>query len=353
MVFARGVDNAVWMNSAPTSGLNTWPRSQQWQSLGGAPFLTQPSAVTWMSGTRVSVFAVTNPEHRVSMKTFTGSVANASTWKNLGGPVGTALAACTLNDTRHDLFAASGTDALHNLFTGNQTADRWRIPEDWGNVGWERIVDFDVAIASSRPGLACRQDRFYHDVIVYDPTGAARHVTYTDQSFWSPSTRLGGSFKGEPVLVAVRADRFDFFGVGTDKALYYFTWTNAAGAGPMQNLGGSFESVPSAVVTGNLDNPRIDVLALGTNHQLQHRVIQNSSPVSEWEDLGVFGNSAPLLVNLTNTTPQRVAAFVLGRGGELNQTMWTVSRDLSWKNLVWTSMGGNLTTEFHVADGAV
>lgn len=103
--------------------------------------------------------------------------------------------------------------------------------------------------------------------------------------------------------------------------------------------------------TTTSSQPRIDIVALGTNDQLRHRVLQGAEPISDWEDIGVFGNSAPLLINLTssNVQPERVAMFVMGTDGQVNQTVWdVVPSELSWKNLVWTSMGGNLSTEFYL-----
>lgn len=81
---------------------------------------------------------------------------------------------------------------------------------------------------------------------MYDENGSVRHITYNDATFWSPSSNTvrGGPFQGEPVLVPVGPDRFEFLGVGMDRALYHFTWTDSNGYSQMQNLGGSFLSVP-------------------------------------------------------------------------------------------------------------
>jgi hypothetical protein len=83
------------------------------------------------------------------------------------------------------------------------------------------------------------------------------------------------------------------------------------------------------------------VVALETNDRLQHRVL------SEWEDLVVFGNKAPLLVNITMTEPEKVRVFVIGETGEVNQTTWTVGPELSWKDLSWEAMSGNMTKELY------
>ncbi|KAK0617503.1 hypothetical protein B0T14DRAFT_525324 [Immersiella caudata] len=125
--------------------------------------------------------------------------------------------------------------------------------------------------------------------------------------------------------------------------MYYGAWSKREGHAPLVNLGGSFQSVPSAVATRQGD--RVDVVALGTGDTLMHRVLVGGRWTANWEDLGVFGNSAPLAVNLT-TNPEAVSLFVLGTNGEMNQTVWQVSEELSWKALRWSSMGGNLTASY-------
>jgi hypothetical protein len=170
-------------------------------------------------------------------------------------------------------------------------------------------------------------------------------MQFSGETGWTPPTSRGGKFLGEPVVVEVNSERLDFFGIGEDKHMYHFTWSRGGGYTALEDVGGSFESVPSVAVTGS--GPRLDVVALGTNDKLQHRVLQGSKWASDWEDLGVFGNSAPLLVNMTLTAPQKVGVFVIGEEGEVNQTTWSVTPDLSWKGLAWKGMGGSMTTEFY------
>jgi len=172
-----------------------------------------------------------------------------------------------------------------------------------------------------------------------------RHSAWSVATRWTRSANLGGKFQGEPLVLGVGNDRFDFFGIGEDKAMHHFAWTAAAGFTPLKSLGGSFSSVPSAAVTGS---DRIDVVALGTSGTLQHRALQGLKWANDWEDLGKFGNSAPLLFNVTIKPAgiEKVGVFVVGKGGEVNHTTWTASSDPSWKNLVWSSLGGNATTQF-------
>lgn len=152
---------------------------------------------------------------------------------------------------------------------------------------------------------------------------------------------LGGSFQGEPVVISVGTNRIHFFGIGQDgAAMHHFGFnSDTQKYTKLVNLGGSFQSVASAVATSN--NTRLDVVALGTNGNLRHRAL------SEWEDL-VVGWSAPISVKLGKNLPERVGIYVVGFDGRIYQTVATVGEgQVSWRNLTWTSMGGDITTAFY------
>jgi hypothetical protein len=262
-------------------------------------------------------------------------------WEVLGGPLSAPISTCAVRGSRPDLFTSVDQDIAHNFGSGAGFDDGWSVASD---SQWTRDVSFGTKILS-RPGLLCRSSPFLHDLVVYGADGAVRHTQYSDATTWTPSVSRGGKFVGEPVVVEVNGERLDFFGIGEDKHMYHFTWTKDGGYTPLDDVGGSFQSVPSVAVTGS--GSRVDVVALGTNDRLQHRVLRGFDWASEWEDLGVFGNSAPLLANITRTQPEKVAVFVVGVNGEVNQTTWSASSDLSWKSLVWKGMGGNMTAEFY------
>jgi len=302
----------------------------------------QPSALTWSSGTTVSVFAASDPDHTVQMKRF-NSTEPPSQWEDLAGPVVSAIGACAINDTRPDIWVTSGKNPGHNFLDPKGVFWAPGLSEKW-----QGSVDFGTAL-TARPGVVCRPDEYFHDLVVYSEIDkSVRHATFRDRGGWTRPSNRGGKFLGEPVVVASGSERFDFFGIGEgDAAMYHFSWSKSGGYTELMNVGGSFESVPAVVSTGTDAEVRIDVLALGSNDRLQHRVLQGTQWSSEWENLGVFGNSAPTMVNITNVTPARVGIFVLGEGGEVNQTAWTVSSDLSWKDLVWRGMGGDMTTGYY------
>lgn len=197
--------------------------------------------------------------------------------------------------------------------------------------------------SQSAPGAVCRPTDTYTDIVVYAKNNASAMHTQWNVSIpaWTDWVSLGGKFVGDPVVVEAGADRFHFFGIGTNKAMYHFSWTLGTGFSPMVSLGGGFESVPSAIVTGTTDH-RIDVVALGTDDKLKHRALVGWGWSPDWEDLGLFANSAPLVVAGESG---RIAMFAIGPQGELNHASWKASTDVSWKNVSqWASIGGNFTT---------
>lgn len=266
--------------------------------------------------------------------------AKIPTWEVLGGPLSAPVSTCSVFGSRPDLWSSTDDDIKHNFGAGEKYDAKWNVASDGQ---WTTDYFFDTKI-TSRPGVLCRSSVYFHDLVVYGTDGAVRHAQFSDKTGWTPASNRGGKMVGEPVVVEVNGERIDFFGIGEDKHMYHFTWTSDGGYTPLEDAGGSFQSVPSVAVTGA--GSRVDVVALGTNDRLQHRVLKGLTWASDWEDLGVFGNSAPLLVNITKTQPEKVGVFVVGERGEMNQTTWSASSNLSWKDLVWKGMGGNMTTEF-------
>lgn len=350
-LFARGVNRAIWHTSTTLSSSgNVLPSYSTFAPVFDGPFASQPAALAWGAGTadsprRVGVFAVSDPGRSVRMKTVQRTGSGSGDGDDVGGPAAGPIAVCLVNGTRPDLWTVAVTGLAHNF--GNFSA---AAPDSfWSqgrNTAWQGSAEFSTVIKGGRPGVVCRRDDFMHDVVVYgEADGAVRHSTWSKDTGWTRPVNRGGKFQGEPLVVGVGNDRFDFFGVGEDRAMYHFVWTVVGGFTTLENLGGSFASVPSAAVTGGR---RIDIVALGTSGTLQHRALRGLEWVNDWEDLGVLGTSAPLLVNVTiaSTGTDKVGVFVVGRGGEVNQTMWTASSEPSWKNLVWAGLGGNVTTEF-------
>ncbi|KAK4443136.1 hypothetical protein QBC34DRAFT_499232 [Podospora aff. communis PSN243] len=368
-LFARGVDNAIWWNSVSTETLRSsdggWPTDAQsyWKPLFGAPFdfLSQPTAVAWGQQSRyVSVAGVTSPYGIVRSRRFELGEDGGyilGDWEDLGGPVDSALAACSgLNEMGVDWFAASGGTVGQNWWEWDTSVEEgdWLHPVRSREAKWHSaVVHYAPRDAVSRPAVVCRGAMSSHDMVVYQRDGTVGVSAAGSAGSWTQSwngevvAMEGGPFQGEPMLLDAGGDRLDFFAIGKDAAMRHTTRRRGMAqiTMPLSNLGGLFQSVPSAVVTqiGSSLGERVDVVALGADGHLHHRVMQGMNWVLDWEDLGVRGKSAPLLTSLGDA----VCLFVVGVEGEIQHAVWRVSSTLSWRDLQWRSMGGNMTTAFH------
>lgn len=333
-----------------------------WTSLPGGPYAAQPAAASWEPG-RLNVFTVSPAAGStvLSMGFVNGSWN--SSWEALPGPAAaSAIGLCELPlqasssgagvPSRIDMWVVdAASKGIQHDYSDNSTDDFASFAFSGGPY-WDPSMD-DLPSASA-PALACRNGIDpEHNLLIYSTDGGSiRHRTYAGATgSWSSWADWGGNFVGDPLIVPVGVDRFEFFGLGADKAIYHLTWTIAGGASVLESLGGSFESVPSAVVTG-LDPVRIDVVALGADDDLiKHRAYVGSSWAMDWEDLGVWGNSAPLVFNyqVAAGSPNVTGIAVVGAKNEMNYTSWptTSSSQLSWKGLgTWAGIGGNWTTAF-------
>ncbi|KAK3995127.1 hypothetical protein QBC44DRAFT_33820 [Cladorrhinum sp. PSN332] len=348
MLFARGIDNAIWYTSAPINGNNA-PTYSPWSSLpADGPFLTQPSAISWPNNTQVAVLAASDPGRVVKLKAFT-TPSSSTSWDSIGLFSQSPISTCLFLSTRPDFWSTLESTVAHNWLERSGPPNTFYAEN---RERWQINGDFGIRL-QGRPGVVCREDGTHpHDLVVYGIDGAVRHSSWRGAE-WTRAFNRGGKFKGDPTVVQVGNGRFDFFGIGDDEesGMWYFRWSTKGGFGSLERLGGGpgFESVPGVVVTGDVrgdtfEQVRVDVVALGRNGRLWHRVLKGGTWLEEWEDLGVFGNSAPLVVDLKDG---RVGVYVIGVDGQVNQTVWSVSDETSWKGLVWNSIGGKMTTDFY------
>ncbi|KAK4229597.1 hypothetical protein QBC38DRAFT_97171 [Podospora fimiseda] len=341
-LFARGNDNLIWYTSAPLN-TNTQLTYSPWTPIPGeGPFLTQPSALVWDNNSKLSVLAASDTDRVVQIKTFS-SPTTSSQWESIGLLSQSSLSTCVLNSTRPDFWSTADMTVNHNFLEPENSFSPNAKDGDWpGSATFN-----DKLMGSARPGIVCRQDGdYYHDLVVYGIDGGVRHSIYRKDRWLNPSN-LGGKFKGDPTVAQVGNGRFDFWGIGDEEnqGMWYFSWSKEGGYTPLERLGGEWESVPGVIVTGSGGKERIDVVALGRNDRLWHRVLKGNKWVEQWEDLGVFGNSAPLVVDLGGG---RIGIYVVGVDGEVNQAVWSVSEETSWKGLIWTGMPGKrMTTAFY------
>ncbi|KAK3944360.1 hypothetical protein QBC46DRAFT_442122 [Diplogelasinospora grovesii] len=159
-------------------------------------------------------------------------------------------------------------------------------------------------------------------VIARDQANDIQYRTVSGEGEWDAGCTtlpLGhGAFTSQPSAISWSPDRLNMFAVGPapkDDVLAVglkpnsAAWTLANGAAQLKSLGGSFESVPSAIVTlppssssfsiVNNTAVRIDVVALGTDDLIEHRVLSGSKWGNDWEDLAVWAIARHLSFSLT------------------------------------------------------
>ncbi|KAL8381341.1 hypothetical protein RB595_005551 [Gaeumannomyces hyphopodioides] len=227
-------------------------------------------------------------------------------------------------------------------------------PRD-GRLGSEAVPRLRVVL-DARRRLPPPYDVLYqHKTAVYRTSFAVQNET------WSPpATVHPANFAADLVAVAVGGDdddddRLAFFGLGVNGQVWTSNWTSPAGWGNARSIGGfGFQSVPVVINTGST----IEVVALGSDDRLKHRSLKGGQwsdapgEAGGWEDLAVQGHSAPQAVYIGG--PDRlVALMVVGRGRQLNLTVFSIPDDGVWsRRAVWRSAGGNFSTSFMDARGA-
>ncbi|ORY55129.1 uncharacterized protein BCR38DRAFT_452925 [Pseudomassariella vexata] len=346
-VFGIGNDQSMWYTRTVAGN---W--TNQWSSLGNQ-FQGQPSSVVWNSSGALSLFAVSSAGGVVAKSLTDEGNPNPSEseWANLNAAAGSAIGAChsTYGIDRADIWMVS-KDATSRGVTHNY----W----DFEGGGWAgNLYRWDTTVAENpakgsgaTPAVVCRDDNMMHDIVIYDKdTSTVLHRQYAkSRNAWEDWNDRGGSFVGDPVVIAPSNDRIDFFGIGAvDKDMRHFSWTSSSNYSDMEHLGGSWASVPSVVASGD---DRLDVVAVGTDGKVKHRAFYGQIWSADWLDLGdVVANSAPLIVNLDpNEQPARLGVFALGTGGDLLYSSWqTRTTDPGILEInAFRSIGGNLTSSW-------
>lgn len=321
-----------------------------WVSLGGQ-FEGQPGAIAWGADNRINVLAPLSPGRNFSSIRYSGG-AWWPDWKILSQTIGSAVTTCVMNingTQRADIWvrapANRNASVLHAMFY--YAANAWSL-ENGG--GWDVVPGGDLATATP-PAVVCRDaSTTPHDLVVYGRNGGTvRHIQWSNTTgTWSGWNDRGGAFVGSPMLVALTGNRVDFFGTGTDGAVYHFQWVSGVGYTALESLGGRFQSDPAAVVTGA---NRIDVVALSAeNNRLQHRALIRGAWSPEWEDIGndlTAVHSAPLLLRF-GPEPAQVAVLVLGAGNTLRFALWNITQSESWAAGLspFADVGGEFSTSW-------
>ncbi|PMD37050.1 hypothetical protein L207DRAFT_515481 [Hyaloscypha variabilis F] len=317
--FALGQDKLIWYRRG--DGV-TW--FIDWTSLesGGLEFQSQPDAVTFVNN-QTNIWVVDSTSKMQSLAYKSG--VWDSTWLDLGGSFTTPMTSCSRESEVIDIFGRASDGTPQHM--------SWN--ESDGYSDWQSLTGF----CASSPFVACGNDSL--SVVVYGGYQApfTFDIDILSGLKWSDWQGESSNMKGDPFAMVFGPDRSDYFGIGTDGAMYYTTWTSSAGYGPLQNLGGSFESTPFAF-TG--ENNRVDVLAVGVDDQLNHKALIGGSWSSDWDDLGGSFNSAPVAFY----TPSGLASvFGLANNGSVFHGTWTVGSAATWTcGNNWTVDGGAMAT---------
>lgn len=325
LFFTLGQDNLIWYRRG--DGV-TW--FSDWKNLGASGvngnFQSQPAAVSF-SSEQTNVWVVDTDDRMRALSLKSG--VWDKTWLDLAGNFTTPMTSCSSTPGVLDVFGRAKDGSLLHM-NWNQTSSGY---SDWLSLG---------GYLASAPMVSCAGSNRM-DVVVY---GAYRSPFTFDirrwvGSQWEAWHGESSNLKGDPFAISIGSDRTDYFGIGEDGAMYHLSWTASAGYGPVENLGGSFESTPFALAIGN---NRVDVFAVGTNDQLKHKALIGSTWSSNWDDLGGSFNSAPVALY---TSSGLVSVFGIGHDGSVFHGTWAVGSGASWTSGDnWTADGGVMSTSW-------
>jgi hypothetical protein len=336
-IFATAKDKSLWYLTAQSRG------NSNWISLGGE-LLSQPTAVAWNSSHRLDVFGV-DTDHKVVYNTLEDG--QWSNWYDLGSQAVSGMSACrsTYQEDRLDIWTLTGNKKSPNTIHiyWDSGADDWIDDGTYPDINmWDlTATQAPDKRTTSIPAVACRNNDIMHDLIIYDQeSSAVLHRQWSkSQGRWLEWNDRGGSFIGDPVMISTSDDSIEFFGIGTDRAMYHFAWSNSSGYTDLENLNGTWASIPSVVKSAG---GRLDVVALDADGHLKHRTRLESTWQSGWDDLGVSARSAPLAMSFDSTAT--IGVFALGSSGELLRGDFRIGTDGRWQAILdFSNVGGNLT----------
>ncbi|KAK0649563.1 hypothetical protein B0T16DRAFT_410326 [Cercophora newfieldiana] len=329
-MFLRGADNAIWVREIRNSA---W-RTSEWRSLGGK-FLSQPAAFSMREG-RIDVLGVWE-DRSIRFTTFQNGVWETG-WTSLGGNATSPPATCGLvRDNLNVIHVTPDRNIYHKNATDGNT---------WGPSlagPWEDLGGY----VSTSAGVGCaavsdKAQRF--DIVAYGraPDHAMYFKKWNTVGGWQEWTGGKGSYKGDPTVVST-PERVDYFGIGTDNAVWTTGWTSSTGYSEPLSLGGTFQSTVTGIAIDS--KSRLDILAVGDDNRLKHRGRSHGLWGTEWEDLGGSFNSAPKVVLLNSTS---VGVFGVGFDGTVIHSTFTLGTGYYWGGEgQWYSDGGSMASAWY------
>jgi hypothetical protein len=132
--------------------------------------------------------------------------------------------------------------------------------------------------------------------------------------------------------------------------MYYAEWsTTTTNYSKTETIGGSFESAPHILVTGNR---RLDVLAVGTDNKLMHKARVGGTWAGDWEPLGGYFNSVPMAFQSDSGGEPWIAVFGLGPNGHMIHGRWTATDEFNWGEGQWFDDAGDISPSWFRAGPA-
>lgn len=344
-IFGRNSDNKIAYK------LGTDGSNETWTILKDTPanIIGQPVAFSWEPRTD-------EPRLDVVVVTAEGNVWGShlgnkwwSDWEAMGPYAGSQPVYCNMRQNRTDLYA---TDALNY----NVSHTYWRTGEDeqkWLNEQgrWQIL---QTGPAKNAPGAVCRWwpgAKVMQDVVWYDrDERRVWHMSYFRLSTdWGTAKSFNGAWVGDPVLVSYGEDseRVDFLGIQEDHRMYHFSKEGDKIYSELNDLGGSFASVPSVV------SPKTgiyDVVALGMDGYLHHTRYDNATDGwwSSWETLDIQAESAPSAI----LYDEEVEIVYLGKSGGLMRAAIKPDDKGSWNSSSSSNIGTGMSfTNRFIGDG--
>ena len=259
LFFALGQDKQIWYRRG--DGV-TW--FSEWASLSsnGVNVISQPDAVTFESfDSNQTNLWVVDSNYKMQSLAYKNGVWD-SDWIDLGGNFTTPMTSCSRESGVIDIFGRT-SNGIPQQMNWNQTS---QVYSDWQNLtGFCASALF--AACGGNNSLDVEEYGGYQNPFTFE-------INVWNGLEWTGWQGDNSNMKGDPFAISFGPDRSDYFGIGEDGAMYYTTWTTSAGYGPLEYLGGSFESTPFAIANGN---NRVDVLAVGIDDRLKHKALIGTS----------------------------------------------------------------------------
>ncbi|KAM7182830.1 hypothetical protein V8F33_013994 [Rhypophila sp. PSN 637] len=354
------INNNNNKNNNTNSGNNEMSKwkSPNWTRLGTTKkFTSQPSTIS--SNNRIDVFAVSaEGDESPNYIAYTNGIWE-SEWISLGGVAKSPAVVCS---------TSPGSNMIVSVIGGN--AGIWRkSTEDggnfwgpsgargglWGDDGGAVDASLGSVCVGSEEGGGNRyfveagcgtemDGRFPRWKMWNDSSSGVGNGWYVNSTGGDWFEGEGVACRGNPTLVWLpgRTKEITCFVVGAeDQAIWFFNISAESGSqmGEPVSLGGRFQSVVEHFLTGT----RLDLLVVGENARLKHKVYIDGRWDDAWEDLGGYFNSAPKMVRLNDSA---VAVYGIGPNGVVIHSIFPVGTEATntWGLQHWYEDGGEMSS---------